>query len=64
MSIAKKWYASKTIWFFGLYLLMNVAGLFGFADFTPTTDQAEIVGLVVALGGLILRFVTRQPVTT
>jgi len=56
-------FASKTVWFFLLYAAVNVAGIFGFADFTPSGDQSEIVGLLVAAVGLVLRFLTRQPIT-
>jgi len=59
----KLWYTSKTVWFFGLFLLINVAGLFGFVDWQPTPEQAEWVGSIVALIGLILRWKTSQQIT-
>lgn len=59
----KKPWTSKTFWFFLLYLVLNVAGLLGYAEFMPTDDQAEIVGIIVAAAGLILRFLTNRGVS-
>jgi len=56
----KKFYASKSFWFFVLSIVVAVAGLFGFADFQPSADQATIIALVVSVGGLILRFLTSK----
>lgn len=52
----------KTLLFFGLTLLVSVAGMFGFADFQVTTEQAEIIGAVVSVIGILLRLVTKTPV--
>ena len=57
----KSWFKSKTVWFFALYLLVNVAGMFGFNAYQPSAQGAEIVGIVVAIIGIILRLVTKQP---
>jgi hypothetical protein len=56
----KKWYQSKTIWFFALSLLVAIAGMFGFGDFHPSADQAEIIGVVVAIAGILLRIISHQ----
>ncbi|RLC88747.1 MAG: hypothetical protein DRJ03_01465 [Chloroflexi bacterium] len=58
----KKWYASKTFWFAILFGLVHVAGLFGFADYTPSSDVAEIVNVVGAVIILILRLVTNKAI--
>uniref|UniRef100_A0A6M3ITZ7 Holin n=1 Tax=viral metagenome TaxID=1070528 RepID=A0A6M3ITZ7_9ZZZZ len=58
----KKFYISKTLIFFGLTLLVSVAGAFGFADFQVNTEQAEIIGIVVSVVGIVLRFLTKQPI--
>jgi hypothetical protein len=56
----KKWYQSKTLWFFVLTLIVSVAGLFGFGDFHPSGDQAEIIGVVVSIAGILLRIISHQ----
>lgn len=58
----KKPWTSKTILFFILSLLVAVAGLFGFADFTVTAEQAQIITVVVSLVGIALRFLTKEPI--
>ena len=60
--MGKPWYTSKTIIFFALYAAVNVAGLFGFMEWTPSGEQAEIVGVLVSAIAVALRFVTREPV--
>jgi hypothetical protein len=58
----KKVYESKTIIFFVLFALVQVAGLLGYADYTPSGDEAEWIQLGVALIGLVLRGVTSKGV--
>lgn len=58
----KAFYQSKTFWFNILFGLIAVAGLFGFANFQPTQDVIEIIGVVVAAINIILRFVTKEPI--
>jgi len=58
----KDFWRSKTFWFFLLYLVVSVAGVFGFAGFQPTADQQEILGIIVAIVGIVLRFLTKEPV--
>jgi hypothetical protein len=58
----KKFYQSKTFWFFVLSLVVSVAGLFGFADYQPSPQQAEIAGIIVSVVGILLRFFTEKPV--
>lgn len=57
----KNWYASKTVWFNVLTLIVSVASAFGFREFVadPAVDQAAFVMVVII--NLALRFVTRQP---
>ena len=59
----KRWYASKTIWFSVLLCLVSVAGLFGFQDFQPDGRTADTIGVIVSVVGIILRYVTTQPIT-
>ena len=56
----KKWYESRTLWFFILTLLVSVAGLFGFAEFELDPGQAELIGVIVSVIGVILRAFTKQ----
>lgn len=56
----KKWYNSKTLRFTLLFALVQVAGLFGYADFSPGTDVTEYINLGVALVATILRVITSQ----
>jgi GH25 family lysozyme M1 (1,4-beta-N-acetylmuramidase) len=58
----KKAWTSKTIIFFILSILVAVAGYFGFADFQLSGDQAEILTIIVSVIGIILRFITKEPV--
>lgn len=60
MNEVKGFFASKTIWFALLFAAFSVANLFGYADYTPTTDVAEIVNLVVSAVVLVLRLLTNK----
>ena len=51
----------RTVAFFVLFALVQLAGIVGFADYTPGTDLAEAVSLVVAFIAVILRLVTDTP---
>lgn len=52
----------KTVAFFVLVLLVEVANLLGFGDFILTAEQQNIISVVVPLIGLILRYVTKTPI--
>ena len=56
---AKKWYASKTLWFIALFVLVQFAGIFGYADFTPDSNVVEYINLGAAVIMAILRAVTK-----
>lgn len=58
----KKPWESKTIIFFILSLLVAIAGLFGFAEFQPTAEMAQIITIVVSIAGIILRAITEKKV--
>ena len=59
---AKSIFSSKTFWFATLYGVVNLAGLLGYADFTPDSDVSEVVGVLVSAGAILLRFYTNRPV--
>ena len=53
---------SKTFWFNLLALLVIVANVFGFAEFSrdPIVDQYALV--IVTIVNIVLRFATKRPV--
>lgn len=57
-------WASKTLWFNGLALLISVALAFGFGDFTPDPAVGEASLVVVTVVNLVLRFLTKAPIGT
>ncbi len=56
----KKWYASKTIWFSVLFILVQVAAVFGYADWVPGDDLSYFVNIGVGVLVAILRALTSQ----
>ena len=58
----KPFYQSKTFWFNLLYLLVAFATLFGFDQFQPNKTWLETAVVTVAVGNLILRFLTKDPI--
>ena len=62
--MVKKWYQSKTIWFTVLFALVQIAGIFGYADFTPNSQALEVINLVVAGIFLVLRLVTDKKIVS
>jgi hypothetical protein len=64
MSDIGKWFLnSKTLWFNILALAVGIAQAFGFAGFTADPQIAEYITVGVAVINIILRFVTKQPVS-
>jgi hypothetical protein len=56
------WYRSKTIWFNLLVAVIAIASLFGFADFKPTDNVIESIGVLVALVNIFLRFISQRQI--
>ncbi len=52
----------KTIAFFTLTLLVAIAKMFGFIDYTPNGNEAEIISIVLSIVGIALRYVTNKPI--
>lgn len=48
----------KTNLFFGLTLLVGLAGMVGFTDWRPTPDQAEFMPIFFGFAGLFFRWIT------
>lgn len=59
----KKPVESKTIVFALLFGALHVAGLFGYADYTPGQDVTEIVNIVTAAVVVVLRLVTNKGIS-
>ena len=59
----KKPLASKTIIFALIFGVVHIAGLLGFADYTPGQDVTEIVNVVAAAVVLVLRLVTNKGIS-
>lgn len=51
----KAWYTSKTVWFSVLYIIVGLAEVFGYTDFVPTTNVAELLTVLGMVVQLILR---------
>ena len=58
----KKWYASKTLWFSILFALVNLAGVFGYAEFVPGDDISQYVSIGVSVIVALLRVFTSEKV--
>ena len=56
----KPWYRSKTLWF-NVVIAAGTAGLVAFTG--DTTVPATVSSIVGVVGNLILRLVTKEPVT-
>jgi hypothetical protein len=52
----------KSVVFFVLALLVALANLVGFADFSLTSEQTELIAVIVPLVGLALRYLTDSPI--
>ncbi len=52
----------KTVAFFVIVLVVQVANLLGFADFSLSAEQQNTISVIVPLIGLILRYVTSTSV--
>lgn len=62
MNGVKKWYKSKTIIFALLFGAVSVAGIFGYADYSPSGDTVEIVNIVVSIVVVVLRYITNTAI--
>lgn len=60
---SKPFWASKTIWINLIALVASLLAAFGVADWDAEL-QASIVGVVMTIVNIVLRFVTDKPVST
>ena len=59
----KKFWQSKTFYFGLLWVLVGVAGSFGYADFVPNEDWDQVGAIVNGLITILLRFLTSKGIT-
>ena len=59
---AKALLSSKVFWFNLLFILVAIAGLFGYQDFQPDPKVVEGVGALVLIGNIVLRLFTSKPI--
>lgn len=56
----KKWYQSKTLWFAVLWAIVQIAGIFGYADYAPGDSLVYYVNLGVSVIVAVLRAFTKE----
>jgi len=61
--MAKSFWKSKTFWFGALYIITGIAGLFGYADYVPDATVDQLALIVTGIVTVLLRFVTKEPVS-
>jgi len=54
----KKFYQSKTFWFFLLSLVVAIASAFGYADFVPEEAFGEVGVAIISVLGIVLRLIS------
>ena len=57
----KDFWKSKTFYFGLLWVLIGVAGLFGYGDFVPGSDVIEWAEIINGLLVIVLRVITKVP---
>lgn len=58
----KPFYQSKTFWFNALFVIVSLAGFFGFTEYQPDANTAELAAVLIAVVNLVLRFLTKSAV--
>ena len=56
---SKHFYQSKVFWFNTLFVIVALAGYFGFTDYQPDSQTAEIAAVVISVVNMGLRFLTK-----
>ena len=57
----KPFYQSKVFWFNILFVIVALAGFFGFTDYKPSADVSELAAVLIAVINLALRFAVKLP---
>jgi len=58
----KKWYTSKTIWFNVISTILGIVA--ELSNTFPVSDHPKLWISIVAVGNIILRFLTTEPITS
>lgn len=58
----KNWYESKTLWANGLMVLASVMEIMGVTNVLTPDVQAEVVGVIMGVVNVVLRFMTSESV--
>lgn len=64
---SKPFWASKTLWVNAAALVATLAGIFGIesvSSFLDAEGQAYVVGIVMSVVNIVLRFLTHSSVST
>jgi hypothetical protein len=59
----KKWWSSKTIWANAIMLIATGLEVSGVTNVLTAEVQAQVVTAVMAVVNVVLRFVTKEPVS-
>ena len=59
----KKLLKSKTFWFNLLAIIVTVASQFGFSEFEPSEEIAELTVIFAGVVNILLRVKTSEPIT-
>ena len=63
MPVSKSPLASLTLWFNVLALIVLIADPFGFKDHVNAPELAEYASAIVTVINVVLRFVTKRPIS-
>jgi hypothetical protein len=58
----KNWYQSKTLWANVVAGAVTLAGVFGINVGLDAETQAQLVGGIMVIVNIVLRFVTKDPI--
>ena len=61
---SKKWYASRTLWTNVVGFVAAVTGVFGVDIGLDAETQVALVGGILTVVNIVLRLVTKAPVST
>jgi predicted negative regulator of RcsB-dependent stress response len=59
---SKPFYQSKIFWFNALFVIVALAGYFGFTDYQPDANTSELAAVLISVINLFLRFITKSPI--
>ena len=60
----KVWYETKHFWFGVLYVLVGIAGLFGYSNYQPTPDVQQWLSVATGVIILVLGYLEKGRMST